>query len=325
MIPLVAEVCVGLEIDVYRKTHGPQMGRLTAVVLGTAAGGGFPQWNCRCPVCQLAWDGDSRVKPRTQAGLAVSADSRDWVLINASPDLRAQIQATAVLRPKQSPRGSPIAAVVLTGAEVDQIAGLLTLRERSKFSLYATAQTLTAIGNNPIFGVLASDVVERHPVALGRHFALASGLNAELFSVPGKVPLYLEIGEPEIAAENDVNVGVEIIGGGSRLIYVPGAAALNKSLLDRLDRADVVLFDGTLFDDDEMIRGGTGTKTGRRMGHLPLSGADGTLQTLARLPARRILTHINNTNPILVDGSRERHEVEAAGFEIAVDGMEIVI
>jgi len=265
LIPLVAEVCVGLEIDVYRKTHGPQMGRLTAVVLGTAAGGGFPQWNCRCPVCQLAWDGDSRVKPRTQAGLAVSADSRDWVLINASPDLRAQIQATAVLQPKQS------------------------------------------------------------PVALGRHFALASGLNAELFSVPGKVPLYLEIGEPEIAAENDVNVGVEIIGGDSRLIYVPGAAALNKSLLDRLDRADVVLFDGTLFDDDEMIRGGTGTKTGRRMGHLPLSGAHGTLQTLARLAARRILTHINNTNPILVDGSRERHEVEAAGFEIAVDGMEIVI
>jgi pyrroloquinoline quinone biosynthesis protein B len=325
LIPLVAEVCVGLEIDVYRKTHGPQMGRLTAVILGTAAGGGFPQWNCRCPVCQLAWDGDSRVKPRTQAGLAVSADGRDWVLINASPDLRAQIQATAVLRPKQSPRGSPITAVVLTGAEVDQVAGLLTLRERSKFNLYATAQTLTAIGNNPIFGVLASDVVERHPVVLGRRFALAGGLNAELFSVPGKVPLYLEKGEPEIAAENDVNVGVEIIGGDSRLIYVPGAAALNRSLLDRLDRADVVLFDGTLFDDDEMIRGGTGTKTGRRMGHLPLSGADGTLQTLARFAARRILTHINNTNPILVDGSRERHEVEAAGFEIAVDGMEIVI
>jgi pyrroloquinoline quinone biosynthesis protein B len=307
------------------------MGRLTAIVLGTAAGGGFPQWNCRCPICQLAWDGDSRVKPRTQAGLAVSADGRDWILINASPDLRAQIQVTAALHPQKSPRGSPISAVVLTGAEVDQIAGLLTLRERSKFNLYATAETLTTIANNPIFSVLASDVVERHPVALARRFALPSGVAAELFAVPGKVPLYLEKGEhlekdePEFAAEDDVNVGVELISGKSRLIYVPGAAALNKSLLDRLDRADVVLFDGTLFDDNEMIRGGTGTKTGRRMGHLPLSGADGTLQTLARLSARRILTHINNTNPILVDGSRERHEVEAAGFEIAVDGMEIVI
>jgi len=307
------------------------MSRLTAIVLGSAAGGGFPQWNCRCPTCQLAWDRDSRVKPRTQAGLAVSADSRDWVLINASPDLRTQIQATAVLHPKKSPRGSPITAVVLTGAEVDQIAGLLTLRERSKFNLYATAQTLTAIGDNPIFRVLASDVVKRHPVHLGRRFTLTNGLEAELFAVPGKVPLYLEQGEYqdkaelEIAAQNDVNVGVEIISGESRLIYVPGAAALNKSLLDRMDGTDVVLFDGTFFDDNEMIRGGTGIKTGRRMGHIPLSGADGTLQTLGRLASRRILTHINNTNPILVEGSRERHEVEALGFEIAVDGMEIVI
>jgi pyrroloquinoline quinone biosynthesis protein B len=301
------------------------MGRLTAIVLGAAAGGGFPQWNCRCPVCQLAWDGDFRVKPRTQAGLAVSADGRDWILINASPDLRAQIQATAVLHPEKRPRGSPISAVVLTGAEVDQIAGLLTLRERSKFNLFATVETLKAIASNPIFGVLASDVVERHPVALSRPFALPSGIEAELFAVPGKVALYLEKDEPVIAAENGVNVGVEIISRDRRLIYIPGAAALNNTLVERLDRADVVLFDGTLFDDNEMIQGGTGAKSGRRMGHLPLTGADGTLRRLAGLTARRILTHINNTNPILIEGSPERHEVEAAGFEIAVDGMEIVI
>jgi pyrroloquinoline quinone biosynthesis protein B len=301
------------------------MGRLTAIVLGAAAGGGFPQWNCRCPVCRLAWDGDPRVTPRTQAGLAVSSDSRDWILINASPDLRAQIETTAVLHPHNGLRGSPISAVVLTGAEVDQIAGLLALRERSKFKLYATAESLAAIADNPIFGVLASDVVERHAVALTRRFELPGGLAAELFAVPGKVALYLENGGPEIGAQNGVNVGVEISSDDRRLIYVPGAADLNKSLIERLNRADVVLFDATLFDDDEMIRGGTGTKTGRRMGHMPLSGPEGTLRRLGGLTARRILTHINNTNPILIDGSPERREVEAAGFEIAADGMEILI
>jgi len=303
----------------------PKMGRLTAIILGAAAGGGFPQWNCRCPVCRLAWDGDPRVTPRTQAGLAVSSDGRDWVLINASPDLRAQIETTAVLHPHNGLRGSPISAVVLTGAEVDQIAGLLALRERSKFKLYATAESLAAIADNPIFGVLGSDVVERHAVALARRFELPGGLAAELFAVPGKVALYLENGEPEIGAQNGVNVGVEIISDDRRLIYVPGAADLNRPLTERLNRADVVLFDATLFDDDEMIRGGTGTKTGRRMGHMPLSGPEGTLRRLGGLTARRILTHINNTNPILIDGSSERREVEAAGFEIAADGMEIVI
>jgi len=301
------------------------MGRLTAIVLGAGAGGGFPQWNCRCPICQFAWAGDPRVKPRTQASLAVSADGRDWGLINASPDLRAQIQATSLLQPRDGFRDSPIRAVVLTGAEVDQVAGLLTMRERSNFTIYATAETLAVIADNPIFDVLASDIVLRQPAALSQTFALPNGLDAELFAVPGKVPLYLEKGEPELAAESGVNVGVEITSGGSRLVYVPGAAALNESLLARLRRADAVLFDGTLFDNDEMIRGGTGTKTGQRMGHMSLSGENGTLQRLAGLTGRRILTHINNTNPILVDGSPERRQVEAAGFEIAEDGMEIVL
>lgn len=301
------------------------MGRLTAIILGAAAGGGFPQWNCRCPICCLAWDGDRRVKPRTQASLAVSADRRGWVLLNASPDLRAQIQAVPALQPIATPRGSPIGAVVLTGAEVDQVAGLLTLRERGEFTLFGTSETLAAVDENPIFGVLAADVVHRHPVSLGEPFSLPNGLYAEVFPVPGKVALYLERGEPELAAEDGVNVGVEIRNGGSRLVYVPGAAAVAANLLERLGRADVLLFDGTLFHDDEMIASGTGTKTGRRMGHMPLDGADGTLQRLAGLKARRILTHINNTNPILVEGSSERRKVEAAGFEIAEDGMEIVL
>jgi pyrroloquinoline quinone biosynthesis protein B len=299
------------------------MAHLNAIVLGAAAGGGFPQWNCRCRTCRLAWEGDPRVSPRTQASLAVSTDGRDWVLLNASPDLRAQIQMTPALRPQGTPRGSPISGVVLTGAEVDQVAGLLTLRERGGFAVYATAETLTAIEDNPIFDVLAADVVQRRPVALAQAFALPNGLQAELFAVPGKAPLYLETDDPELAAETGVNVGAEIMSDGARLVYVPGAAAMTQPLLERLQRANVVLFDGTLFDDQEMIVNGTGTKTGRRMGHMPLDGADGTLVQLGGLSGRRILTHINNTNPILVDGSPQRLKVEAAGFEVAQDGMEI--
>ncbi|HYA05044.1 MAG TPA: pyrroloquinoline quinone biosynthesis protein PqqB [Xanthobacteraceae bacterium] len=298
--------------------------RLAAIVLGAAAGGGFPQWNCRCAVCRLAWAGDGRVKPRTQASLAASADAEHWILLNASPDLRAQIQATPALQPRAAPRGSPIAAVVLTGAEVDQIAGLLTLREGQSFTLYATAETLAALDANPVFGVLAAGAVARKIVAPGEPFALPGGLEAELFPVPGKIALYLESDDAAFATASGVNVGIELRCGAKRLVYVPGAAGVTAAVLDRLAGADVVLFDGTLFTDDEMILGGTGTKTGRRMGHMPVDGADGTLVSLRHLKARRILTHINNTNPILIEGSAERRKAEAAGFEVAEDGMEIV-
>jgi pyrroloquinoline quinone biosynthesis protein B len=301
------------------------MGRLTAIVLGAAAGGGFPQWNCRCPVCRLAWAGDRRVKPRTQASLAVCADGEHWVLLNASPDLRAQLLVTPALQPRSGARGSPIAAVVLTGAEVDQTAGLLTLRERQEFAVLATAETLVAVAANPIFRVLAADVVTRKVVTRDEPFALPGGMSAELFAVPGKVALYLEDDNPALASETGANVGVELVYAGRRLAYVPGAAAVPPALRERLARADVILFDGTLFHDDEMIETGTGGKTGRRMGHMPVGGGDGTLAALAGLGGRRILIHINNTNPILVEDSPERRQVEAAGFEIAEDGMEIVL
>jgi pyrroloquinoline quinone biosynthesis protein B len=301
------------------------MGRLTAIVLGSAGGGGFPQWNCRCPVCRLAWAGDARVRPRTQASLAVSGDGEHWILVNATPDLRAQLLATPCLQPRTDLRGSPIAAVILTGAEVDQVAGLLTLRERQAFTVLATNDTLAALAANPIFGVLAADLVRRQEVALGVRFPLPGNLAVELFTVPGKVALYLEGEAPALAAETGANVGVEIICGARRLAYVPGAAGVPPVLRERLARADVILFDATLFTDEEMIATGTGEKTGRRMGHMPLDGADGTLAALAGLGGRRILTHINNTNPILIEGSPERRQVEAAGFEVAADGMEIVL
>ena len=303
---------------------------LTAFILGAAAGGGFPQWNCNCDVCRLAWAGDPRVKPRTQTSIAVTSGRNDsssvtdspFVLINASPDLRQQIIATPALQPRGL-RMSPIAAVVLTGGEVDQTAGLLTLRERGPFGLYGTQGTLSTLAANTIFSVLAADVVPRRAIRPGAAFGLPGGIEAELFFVPGKAPLYLESDNPDLEAETDANVGIELRADGARLVFIPGAAKLTPAIASRLAAADVVLFDGTLFSDDEMIAAGAGAKTGRRMGHMPVGGPDGTLAALAGLARRRILIHINNTNPILIEGSPQRRAVEAAGFEVAEDGMRI--
>ena len=300
------------------------MGRLTAIVLGSAAGGGFPQWNCCCAVCRLAWAGDTRVRSRTQASLAVSADGDNWVLINASPDLRQQLRQSPALHPRGT-RGSPIKAVVLTGAEIDQVAGLLSMREREPFTIYATAATLAALAGNTLFDALAPDLVTRRALVPGETVPLPGGLQAQLFTVPGKVPLYLEGENPETASETAANVGVEISAGDARILFIPGAAAVTAAMRERMARADVVFFDGTLYRDDEMIASGTGAKTGRRMGHMPIDGDDGTLAALAEIPARRIFLHINNTNPILIDGSPERAAVERMGWEVAEDGMEVVL
>jgi pyrroloquinoline quinone biosynthesis protein B len=300
------------------------MGRLTALVLGAGAGGGFPQWNCNCPVCALAWAGDGRVVPRSQAGLAVSADGENWLLCNASPDLRSQILNARALHPRRGTRHSPIKAVVLTGGEIDQAAGLLTLRERQDVALYATPAILAALGDNPMFDALHRDRVPRRAVSLGETITPLPGLSVELFTVPGKMPLYLEGENPEIG-ESAVNVGAELVNGDRRLLFIPGAAGVTPAMRERMLRADAILFDGTLFTDDEMIALRVGDKTGMRMGHMPIDGEDGSLAALADLPARRIFIHINNTNPILIEGSAARQRAEAAGFEIAFDGMEIVL
>src|SRR5215475_2753040 len=299
------------------------MGRLTALVLGSAAGGGFPQWNCRCPTCRLAWAGDARVRPRTQASLAVSADGENWLLINASPDLPQQVRQSKVLHPRGGTRGSPIKAVVLTGAEIDQVAGLLSLREREPLMVCATPATFAALAGNAMFEVLAADVVRRMAAIPGVPLMLPGEVEARVFMVPGKLPLYLEGENPETASETAANVGVELAAADARIAYVPGAAAVTPGMMQRLARADVIFFDGTLFRDDEMIATGTGTKTGRRMGHMPIDGEDGSLRALAGIAGRRIYVHINNTNPILVEGSPERLQVERAGWEVAEDGMEI--
>jgi pyrroloquinoline quinone biosynthesis protein B len=304
---------------------------MRAVVLGAAAGGGFPQWNSNAEACRRARRGDPAARSRTQASLAVSGDGQRWFLINASPDLRQQIEANHFLHPHTGLRSSPVEGVVLTGADVDAIAGLLHLRERQVFTLYATQRVLDVLKANPIFDVL-SDCVNREARPLGQPFAprhvdgSSSGLEVELFDVPGKVALWLEAGRSldALAGTPGDTVGVEIRADGDRLIYVPGCAAMNDALKRRLNGASVVLFDGTLWQDDEMIRLGLGPKTGRRMGHMSVSGPDGTFAAFRDIPIRRkILIHINNSNPILIEDSRERAGVEKAGWEVAYDGMEV--
>ncbi len=299
---------------------------MQAIVLGSAAGGGIPQWNCRCPVCALAWAGDPRVEARTQSSLAVSADGVSWLLLNASPDIRAQIAATPALQPRDGLRHSPIAAVALTNGDVDHVAGLLSLRESQPFTLFGTADTLGLIAGNPIFDVVNPALVARRTVGLGEAFSPLPGLELELFSVPGKVPLWREDENLVVGAETGSTVGVVLKANGRRVVYVPGCAAVTDTLKARMADADLLFFDGTLYRDDEMVCAGTGVKTGARMGHLSMSGADGTIALLADVPVkRRVFIHINNTNPALIDGSDERRAVEAAGWTVARDGMEFAL
>lgn len=301
---------------------------MRALILGAAAGGGFPQWNSNAPGCRRARRGDPLAPARTQASVAVSADGEHWFLLNASPDLRQQIEANASLHPRHGLRSSPIAGVVLNGGDVDAIAGLLNLRERTAFGLYATAKVHAVLAANPIFNVLAPDVVARCRLPLHEATELClpdgrgSGLHAELFAVPGKVPLYLEGQDAPKQVTGEETVGIHIRDGRSELYFIPGCAAMTDALAQRLRGADLVLFDGTLYRDDEMIRAGTGSKTGLRMGHMSLSGEDGTLAAFASLEVRRkVLVHINNSNPVLLADSPERAEVEAAGWEVGYDGM----
>lgn len=257
----------------------------------------------------------------TQSSVVVSVDGRAWALLNASPDIGVQMRASPALAP-QGLRDSPIHAVVVTNGDVDHIAGLLTLREKGAFTLYATPATLAVLADNPVFGVLDPAFVTRQAIALDHPFTLLPGLEVTAYAVPGKVPLYLEGATVDTRLTGEQTVGLRLAGGGRIVHYLPGCADLPSALGDRLAEADVILFDGTVWADDDMIRSGTGPKTGERMGHMAMSGAGGSLQRLSHLKARRIYTHINNTNPVLLPGP-EREAVLAAGWEIAFDGMEI--
>lgn len=309
---------------------------LRVLVLGAAAGGGFPQWNSNNEASQRARRGDSAARPSSQSSVAVSADGENWVLLNASPDIRQQINDNHQLHPKTGVRHSPIASVLLTNGDVDHVAGLLTLRERYPLAIYATGRVLAVLAANSIFNVLNPEFVDRRSISLGQAFepqmkdGTGTGLKVTPFAVPGKVALYLEDAAAEdnfgTVAEDTIALRIEDIKTGKYVLYVPACAKLSSTVTDQLDGAALLLFDGTLWQDDEMAIQGAGSKTGQRMGHMSLSGPDGTLAAFANSPVeRKVLIHINNTNPILLSDSPERAAVEKAGWQVAFDGMEIEI
>jgi len=305
-------------------------------VLGAAAGGGFPQWNCNHPNTRRARQGDPAARQRTQSSIAVSDNGQDWFLFNASPDLRQQINQSPCLHPREGLRHSPIQGAVLTNADVDHVTGLLVLRESQPFTVYGTARVLAVLGANSIFNVLNPQFVRREPLVLDEPVRLRkvdgseSGIEVVPFSVPGKVALWLEDVNKGAnfgsVAEDTIALEVRDVQGRTRFFYIPGCASMPPELSARLRGAPLVFFDGTLWVDDEMIREGVGVKTGQRMGHMSNSGPDGVLAAFADLDVKRkVFIHINTTNPILLDDSPERAEVNAVGWEVSWDGMHIEV
>ena len=296
------------------------------VVLGSAAGGGYPQWNCRCPVCDLYWSNDPRVRRRTQASLAVSVEGRDWALLNCSPDIREQIAITPALSPLGL-RQSPIKAVVLTGGEIDQIGGLLSLREGAPLDVYGSAEVISSIRRNEVFSVLDPSLVRLVAIRAGLPFQPLPGLDAVAFEVPGKPPLYREEeeGHGTVRSAHALGLLVRSEAGGD-FGFVPNCADIDERLCRDLASCSTLFFDGTVWTDGELVAAGVGRKTGRRMGHVEVSGPDGSMERLQLAgAARRIYIHINNTNPLLIEGSPQRREAEARGWEIAHDGMELLL
>ncbi len=304
-------------------------------VLGAAAGGGYPQWNCNHPNSRLARQNNNIAIPRTQSSIAVSVDKKKWFIFNASPDLRQQLWNNPVLMPSASDplRYSPIMGVVLTNADVDHTAGLINLRESQKFNLYATERVLGVIGKNSIFNVLNPKFVNKIPITLDKPFKLVntddnfSGILVKPFSVPGKVALWLEDeskGKNFGSVEEDT-IALEVSDEtGNKFFYIPACAEIPEWLLEKLDNSKLVFFDGTLWEDDEMIKEKVGIKTGKRMGHISMSGTHGSIETFKSLNIKRkIFIHINTTNPSLLENSSERELANQYGWEIAHDTMEI--
>ena len=308
---------------------------LRVVVLGAAAGGGVPQWNCGCPICQAARTKHPELQS-TQASIAVSADGDHWFLINASPDLRQQLTATPKLHPRTGKlRDSPIAGVILTNGEIDAVAGLLSMREGSPFTIYAHARVLAILKSNSIFNVLGEKNVPRQPIDLEESFEPSlpdgspSGIEVLPFSVAGKGAWYLE-GRAHPAGKDGegdtLGLCIRDKATGKHFFFLAACARVTDDLRSRITGAPMVFFDGTVWRDDEMARAGLGTKTGQSMGHIAMSGETGAIAALEGLGIeRKIFLHINNSNPALLRDSTERKILERAGWQVPADGTEIVL
>jgi pyrroloquinoline quinone biosynthesis protein B len=308
---------------------------LRVVVLGAAAGGGVPQWNCGCPVCLAARNEHPELQS-TQASIAISADSHHWFLVNASPDLRQQLIATPQLHPAAGKlRHSPIAGVILTNGEIDAVAGLLSMREGWPFTIYAHAKVLAILKSNSIFNVLNEKNVRRQAIEEDETFeptlpdGSPCGIEILPFAVAGKSAWYLE-GKAHPAGDTGAGdtLGLRIRdkATGKFFYFLAACAGVSDALKSRLAGAPLIFFDGTVWRDDELIVAGLGNKTGQGMGHIAMSGDSGAIAALAGLDIdRKVFLHINNSNPALLRDSAERKIAERAGWQIPADGTEFTL
>ena len=300
-------------------------------VLGSAAGGGYPQWNCACPACCAVRDGFPPARSRTQSSIALSPDYRRWFLLNASPDIHAQIESFPALRPRSGPDGErmvPMQAVLLTDAELDHTLGLVLLREGSGLEVHATAAARDTLwdGTSLLRTVEAYCPVKWEPVVPGRDVPLGDGLSYRAFDVPTTKQARFGAGNCGDGTGRVVGYRLTDERTGGVLVYLPAVQELTGSVYGQLTGCSCLLVDGTCWHDDELIRLGVAGKTAREMGHLPIGGPGGSLEQLSPLPIdRKIYIHINNTNPILLDDAPERRTVERHGMEVAVDGLELQV
>ena len=300
-------------------------------ILGSAAGGGFPQWNCNCRNCRGVRSGKLRAQPRTQSSIALSANGIDWVLCNASPDIRAQLEAFPPLQPARHVRDTGIAAIILLDSQIDHVTGLLSLREGCPHSVWCTDmvhQDLTS--GFPLFSMLRhwNGGLTWNPIDLGNpsfEIPACAGLRFTAIPLRSSAPPYSpHRGNPHPG--DNIGLFIEDLASGGKLFYAPGLGQVDDALLDWMRRADCLLVDGTLWRDDEMRHCEVGDKLGSEMGHLPQSGPGGMIEVLDGISGpRKVLIHINNTNPILDVDSAERAELGRHGIEVAWDGMSIVL
>lgn len=307
-------------------------------VLGAGAGGGSPQWNCSCPTCRAVRDGSRPARPRTQSSIAVSVDRDSWFLVNASPDVRAQIEAFAALHPRDD-RRTPIRAVLLTDAELDHTMGLLLLREGRGVTVHATAPTLATLDTGT--GFLATlerfCPVERHEVVPGKDVALTDGLSYRAFDVPTTKPARFATGDTGAGGDPAAEPEGRVVGyrftderTGRAAVHLPGVQAFTPAVVEEIDGASLLLVDGTCWHDDELRRLGLADKTAHDMGHIAVGDPGGSLEQLAALRStgrvgRVAYVHINNTNPMLLEDSPERRTVAEHGVEVADDGLEVEV
>ena len=299
-------------------------------ILGSAAGGGFPQWNCACSNCGSIRQRTFRGSARTQVQVAISSNGANWFLLSASSDLPRQIESFPELQPTARGRGTPIAAFVLPGADLDQVLGLIMLRESQPLRAYATPSVRRIIMDHNIIFAMVRKQIAWDDVAVNREFELVSvsgaksGIRCLPFALAGNFPHYVD---PQLAASlpaSDAVLGLRLeSANGKHLVYMPGAPSVEESWLPYVESADLLLFDGTFWTDDELIRIQGAGRTAWQMGHMPVSGPEGSLARLAHLKRpRKVYIHVNNTNPMLDEASPEYHEVRDAGWEVAHDGME---